>query len=122
MSDGEFQIPQNVHDQIREDILWDRIQIQEPKKKNMTGIELITQERLEQKTVHNHSLKNDYELNKKGELANAAQALLEGDVTWMPEGWDPKAVKKMLSKPYKDRLIIAGALIAAEIDRLNYKP
>jgi hypothetical protein len=49
----------------------------------------------------------------------AAQALIEGDATWIPDNME--TLKKAISKSYKDRLIIAGALIAAEIDRLNYK-
>jgi len=43
-------------------------------------------------------------------------------VTWFtPKGWDHKIWEKMCHKNYKKRLIIAGALIAAEIDRLNSK-
>ena len=37
----------------------------------------------------------------------------------VPEGWSFELFKKMCNKPYKERLVIAGALIAAEIDRLN---
>ena len=33
--------------------------------------------------------------------------------------WDEDLWQKMCNKSYKDRLIIAGALIAAEIDRLQ---
>ena len=33
-----------------------------------------------------------------------------------PHGWNPVFWKKMIDKDYKDRLVIAGALIAAEID------
>ncbi len=41
--------------------------------------------------------------------------------TLPPEGWNKELHNKMMNKPYKDRLIIAGALIAAEIDRINRK-
>ena len=37
-----------------------------------------------------------------------------------PNGWNIDLYKKMREKPYKERLIIAGALIAAELDRLNF--
>ena len=36
-----------------------------------------------------------------------------------PEGWDKYRWRYMIQKPYKERLIIAGALIAAEIDRIQ---
>jgi hypothetical protein len=34
--------------------------------------------------------------------------------------WDKKRLEHMRSKPYKERLIIAGAFIAAEIDRVQF--
>src|SRR5690348_16398908 len=37
-----------------------------------------------------------------------------------PSGWDEKVWKKMLDQPIKQRLVMAGALIAAEIDRIQY--
>ena len=37
-----------------------------------------------------------------------------------PNGWDQEIWEKMIRKPHQERLIIAGALIAAELDRLNY--
>ncbi len=37
----------------------------------------------------------------------------------MPKEWDKTITEKMLNKNYKQRLVIAGALIAAEIDRLE---
>lgn len=117
MSDGEFQIPLEIHDQIREDIRWERINIQI---RPMTGIELITGERLQHKMC-GRTIKYDHENNADGQLAQAAAALIEGDVTWMPEGWDDEKCKKLIKKSYKERLAIAGALIAAELDRLNFK-
>jgi len=36
-----------------------------------------------------------------------------------PKDWDFTTWRKMMKKSYKKRLIIAGALIAAEIDRMN---
>lgn len=39
----------------------------------------------------------------------------------MALGWDTNYLKKALKKPYIERLAIAGALIAAEIDRIQNK-
>lgn len=93
-----------------------------------TGIELIAEERQEQITKHGRTIKSDVRANNSEELATAAHALLgiypdaeEADRTIgeFPAGWNNAICKKMANKPYKERLIIAGALIAAEIDRLN---
>jgi len=37
-----------------------------------------------------------------------------------PPGWDDEIWKRMLDQPIKQRLIMAGALIAAEIDRIQF--
>lgn len=36
-----------------------------------------------------------------------------------PFGWDADICNKMINKSYEERLIIAGALLAAEIDRIQ---
>lgn len=94
------------------------------------GIELITEERLEQIKKHGRSVEDDALNNVTGQLATAAsilcmdfaQILEPEDVikNHCPDGWDSKAWRKMVEKPYLERLKIAGALIAAEIDRANY--
>lgn len=91
-----------------------------------TGIELIEQEREEQLNKHGRSVELDVTYNDDNQLARAAVRLIEDD--WCigiqkspPEGWHPKIWDHMIKKSYKDRLIIAGALIAAEIDRLNHE-
>lgn len=95
------------------------------------GIELIAQERKEQSQKHGISIEDDVNFNDNGELAEAASHLIsvngdfqfmESDLEMRPEGWGEERYRKMMLKPYKERLIIAGALIAAEIDRLqNFK-
>lgn len=102
-----------------------------------TGIELIAEERQEQIEKHGRTVDGDVAQNEFGQLSFAVVALCsEYDVTgraradeegriahfekWRPMGWDSEIWMKMIRKPYKDRLIIAGALIAAEIDRLNF--
>jgi hypothetical protein len=94
-----------------------------------TGIELIAQEREEQIEKHGRTIDADVKNNKSGELSFAAAALSCPNPESMglssannyscPTGWDVKIWTKMILKPYKDRLIIAGALLAAEIDRLQ---
>lgn len=90
-------------------------------KRVMTGIELIAQERLEQKTKHGRTLQRDCNENKDLQLSQAAEALIEGDLSWMPDSWEEAICARMIGKSYRERLIIAGALIAAELDRLNCK-
>jgi prophage tail gpP-like protein len=89
-----------------------------------TGIELIAEERNEQVFKHNCSVKYDAENNKDMQLSKAAQRLIMPYTHWKtticPNKWPKLIWRKMVQKEYKDRLIIAGALIAAEIDRLQY--
>jgi glutamine phosphoribosylpyrophosphate amidotransferase len=89
-----------------------------------TGIELIAKERDEQLEKHNRSIADDVAYNDLGELIIAAKALLNQSETHIyagefPTTWDQSACRKMASKSVVERYIIAGALIAAEIDRLN---
>jgi hypothetical protein len=100
-----------------------------------TGIELIAIERQEQVEKHGRTIESDTALNQHGQLSFAAVSLVseydaEGNTntkkayedhfkTWRPMGWDKIIWAKMIGKSYKERLIIAGALIAAEIDRLQ---
>lgn len=93
-----------------------------------TGIELIAEERQEQIEKHNRTVILDVVRNSNGQLSEAAAMLAYNENNCLdleeialdhcPESWDPVIWKKMVDKSYKDRLIIAGALIAAEIDRL----
>lgn len=93
-----------------------------------TGIELIAKEREEQLTKHGRSVESDVHGNEFSQLTEAASFLLhvsarmkDAEITaFCPEGWSVEAWRKMCAKPYLERCIIAGALMAAEIDRLNY--
>lgn len=94
----------------------------------MTGIELIAQERAEQIEKHGRTVEQDVLYNKDFQLVDAAENLifpLENypeygtDYISIPEDWNEGSFLKIMSKPYKERLIIAGALIAAEIDRIQ---
>lgn len=90
-----------------------------------TGIDLIAEERAEQIVKHNRSILDDVKYNTKGQLSVAAGILAQKNIpdqvkeTLIPKGWDSPIWNKMINKPYEQRLIIAGALIAAELDRLQ---
>ena len=95
------------------------------------GIDLISQEREEQLTKHGITVESDVENNNEYQLVDAASALVspheesfeemyvQTQSDYPPVGWDKEIWGKLIRKPYKDRLVIAGALIAAEIDRIN---
>jgi hypothetical protein len=94
-----------------------------------TGIELIAKERQEQIEKHRRTVVKDVQLNTHFQLSEAASVLcceswgcaeLEDIIEdHCPSGWDDILWAKMMNKSYEERLILAGALIAAEIDRLN---
>ena len=86
------------------------------------GAEKIYLERLEQIEKHGISIERDLTFNDFRQLREGAIMLLGGypnqdEDRYLPFNWDRKQWNKMMSKPYRDRLIIAGALIAAEYDR-----
>ncbi|MDD5013698.1 MAG: hypothetical protein PHW73_01175 [Atribacterota bacterium] len=86
-----------------------------------TGIELIAQERAEQIEKHGISIEKDVSENAYKELTIGAINLINDNHFGKPIKWDPEKWIHMSHKSYKDRLIIAGALIAAEIDRLQFE-
>lgn len=92
------------------------------------GVELISEERAEQIKKHKRSIQSDVKHNWNNQLSFAAALLSAPNPQqfWSPannygcpQGWNQKIWDKMRKKPYKERLIIAGALLAAEIDRLQ---
>lgn len=89
-----------------------------------TGIELIAQERKEQIEKHGRTVERDIKENPSGELYLAALALMYKTAYWedLPGAWNRQICENMANKSHKERMIIAGALIAAEIDRLNALP
>jgi hypothetical protein len=90
-----------------------------------TGIELIAKERQEQISKHGFTIDFDKRENYCEQLSEAACKLLppglghDDEIPRRPDGWNKKLWIKMCEKTYNERLIIAGALIAAEIDRLQ---
>lgn len=59
------------------------------------------------------------EFHQDGQLTDAAHYALT--LKGWPQDWDEKFAEKIARKSYKERLVVAGAFIAAEIDRLNSK-
>jgi hypothetical protein len=92
-----------------------------------TGIELIAQERHEQIEKHGFSLTVDAEHYQRNELVDAALYALTMDKKHYPESWEFWFHDNLVAKEGRmdettfaiERLKIAGALIAAEIDRLQ---
>ena len=91
-----------------------------------TGIELIAEERQEQITKHGRTIELDVFKNKGMQLSDAAAILASPTISSprkrlsvMPSDWDDFISLKMCSKTYYERLIIAGSLISAEIDRIS---
>jgi hypothetical protein len=94
----------------------------EEKFKDKTGIQLIQMERAEHFGKHEKDLAYDIEQNNNFQLGRGARKLLakaELLTEFPPEGWDKELWTKICHKTYLERLIIAGSLIAAEIDRIN---
>jgi hypothetical protein len=81
------------------------------------GVELISQEREEQIKKHGFSLEGDRAYVNNELIDAAMQYLGGGDISCWPESWD-----KMWYTPGDriEELKRAGALIAAEIDRITY--
>lgn len=84
-----------------------------------TGIELIAQERQEQIEKHGRTIKSDFEENSKGQLIKAAITLLTGGGT-LPANWNFNYCVRLMQKSERSRKVVAGALIAADLDREQY--
>lgn len=84
-----------------------------------SGDELIAAERERQVLVHGHSIVQDAKRHKGGELVHMVEALIHHKYGYTPDSISEAAINKMMEKSLVERLIYAGALIAAEIDRLN---
>lgn len=94
-----------------------------------TGIELIAEERQEQIEKHGFDLDKDADFYTNYELRDAAMYALTMAKNYYPQSWEFWWHDKMMAKQdrmseeefYIEQLKIAGALIAAEIDRLQTK-
>lgn len=84
----------------------------------MNGIELITKEREEQLKKHGFSKDHDSE-HTGAELVLAALYVLTDQDEFFPTNWNQSFKEKLSNKNPIDALKVAGALLAAEIDRLQ---
>lgn len=85
-----------------------------------SGISLMFSERMEQIHKHGRTLEHDINVNAGGELADAAVNLMFiSNPFSAPSGWDSDIWAKMCRKSLPERIIIAGALLAAEYDRIT---
>ena len=84
----------------------------------MTGIELITQERKEQIGKHSFDTEHDVMHHPDQALINAAIFAITLQDKWKQDGWE-NFEKKMWGKSMIKRFTVAGALVGAEIDRLQ---
>lgn len=84
--------------------------------RTITGIGLIATERQEQIVKHGFSVENDQYYSRK-ELIQAAKFAMNPDLEYWPSKWNQELAEKIRSKDEIGRLTVAGAFIAAEIDR-----
>lgn len=85
-------------------------------------MELIADERLEQIEKHGFDMVHDDAWwNESGQLLDAAMHLLSHGRHEFPASWHKSWQAKFAKKSRVEQLAVAGALIAAEIDRLNRK-
>lgn len=82
-----------------------------------TGIELIAEERQSQIEKHKFNAERDAAYTNL-ELQSAAVFAITGAREYYPLDWDIEWKVRIQAKPEVGRLAVAGALIAAEIDRL----
>lgn len=89
-----------------------------------SGLDLIKEEREKQITKHGFTGEhhaNHPEWYNENQLIYAAATLSMKEINscLVPKNWDANWFINLIKRPYKERLFIAGALIASELDRLN---
>jgi len=93
------------------------------KNKIMTGLDLISKERQEQFEKHGITISDDALNHTKGELSEVVSLICLPNIGCgnieVPKTFNKDMFNKILNKPYKERLVIAGALICAELDRVE---
>lgn len=82
-----------------------------------TGAKLIKKERKEQIEIHGFSIEQDQDYTKNELIKAALFAINPNQFEW-PYDWDNEFRTSIMNKQLLDRLVVAGAFIAAEIDRM----
>jgi hypothetical protein len=87
----------------------------------MTGIELIAKERNSQIVDHGYTVEKDYERWKNGELLVFARHIIlaESDKQ-LDKITTPEVLWHIFTKPREEQLAVAGALVAAHIELIQY--
>lgn len=85
------------------------------------GIDLIKEERIEQIEKHGYNPDYDNKHHSDGELLRFAIYLIQSNNDNFPKGFTEDHVLQFFLKSRIKQLTVAGALIAAEIDRLQNK-
>jgi hypothetical protein len=80
------------------------------------GVYHIETERLIQIQLHDKTMQNDRNLTE-GQLWQAAMFCLTGAAVWWP--FSAAGRERILAMPFERRIAVAGALLAAELDRLH---
>lgn len=88
--------------------------------KMKTGIELIAEERKEQVEKHGYDVVHDTKFYSNNELVKSALFCIAPNFFEWPYNWSDEHREGIYGKDRVSQLKIAGALIAAEIDRLQY--
>ena len=86
--------------------------------KRETGFEAIAKERIEQVNKHHYQLDNDQKC-VNGELMKAAMFCITLDGKLWPRSWSKERREHIKQKSTEQRYVIAGAFMAAEVDRLR---
>ena len=87
---------------------------------NLGGIQIIAKERQEQVEKHGFTIEHDQQ-HMVGELVGAAMFTLTKISSYYPSWWDERYKVKLSNKTGVEALKVAGAYLAAEIDRLIEK-
>ena len=85
----------------------------------LTGAEHIMLERAQQFRQHGHMVAGDVTENENEELLTMARAVITRNARLLPNNWPVHTWQKIMAKDRVGQLRVAGALIAAEIDRLQ---
>lgn len=88
------------------------------KAKRLSGAEEIARERIEQVAKHGYTLDHDKQY-VHNQLIDAALAIINEDSNYWPDSWPEAIFDKIMNKPRREQYAIAGAFIAAEIDRIS---
>jgi hypothetical protein len=92
-----------------------------------SGIEQIQAER--QKQIDKYGFTGEHhaqhpEWYDKGQLIEAARTLTMPKIlsVFVPINWDAEWFERLCQRPFQERIVIAAALLASELDRQNNLP